>query len=367
MRDLSPPNLAPQGGRISEESATFAYQSILASDSMDFQTHVRMPQRLFSIGISSKLLLMGSCFAQHVGERMVQSHLDCLVNPFGVLYNPFSICQALELAANGKTDLSIYLLQKQGEWGSWLFSTQYDAPTRDTCLQKTESALAEAHQYLREADVLVITLGTNHVYRLRQNGLIVANCHKMPAVDFEEVTLTLQEVIERGMSCFVKLREMNPKLHILLTVSPYRYQKYGFHGSRLSKSVLLLACEAWEKACQGYVNYFPAYEIMEDELRDYRYYASDMLHPSEVAVDYIWERFCETYLSEEALEMIRQWLPIRKGLDHRTEHPESPSYQTFMAQLRQRLEAFGRQFPAVGIDAERAQVNHLMHPSETNI
>ena len=297
---------------------------------MDFQTPVRMPQRPFSIGISSKVLLMGSCFALHVGERMAQSHLDCLVNPFGVLYNPFSICQALELAAHGKTDLSSYLLQKQGEWGSWLFSTQFDALTRESCLQKTEKALGEAHQYLRES-------------------------------------LTLQEVIERGMSCFAKLREMNPKLHILLTVSPYRYQKYGFHESRLSKSVLLLACEAWEKAYQGYVSYFPAYEIMEDELRDYRYYAPDMLHPSEIAVDYIWERFCETYLSEEAMEMIRQWLPIRKGLNHRTDHPESSSYQAFLLQLCQRLEAFSRQFPTVGIDAELAQVHHLMHLSETNI
>lgn len=334
---------------------------------MDFQTPVRMPQRPFSIGISSKVLLMGSCFALHVGERMAQSHLDCLVNPFGVLYNPFSICQALELAAHGKTDLSSYLLQKQGEWGSWLFSTQFDALTRESCLQKTEKALGEAHQYLRGADVLVITLGTNHVYRLRQSGLIVANCHKMLSADFEEVSLTLQEVIERGMSCFAKLREMNPKLHILLTVSPYRYQKYGFHESRLSKSVLLLACEAWEKAYQGYVSYFPAYEIMEDELRDYRYYAPDMLHPSEIAVDYIWERFCETYLSEEAMEMIRQWLPIRKGLNHRTDHPESSSYQAFLLQLCQRLEAFSRQFPTVGIDAELAQVHHLMHLSETNI
>ena len=190
-----------------------------------------------------------------------------------------------------------------------------------------------------------LTLGTNHVYVLKETGEIVDNCMKRPQRLFEERVLDMGECVEVLKTTVKLLIAQFSDIHVMVTVSPIRYAKYGFHGSALSKAVLLLAAE---KLCEAYpetVSYFPAYEIVNDELRDYRFYQSDMLHPSDQAVEYIWQRFSEAYLSPEAKFFIDEWKPIKEALAHRPFHPDSETYKAFRTQTLEKAKALARKYP----------------------
>ena len=196
---------------------------------------------------------------------------------------------------------------------------------------------------------MFLTLGTNHVYRLKETGEIVDNCEKRPAALFEEEELTVDECAEYLRKAVELLRANQPEVQIVLTVSPIRYRKYGYHESQLSKATLLLAIDKLLHLTSdiGHLTYFPAYEIVMDELRDYRFYAADMLHPSEQAVDYIWERLVGWCFSDEAIAFMDEWCPIRQALTHRPFNPESEEYLRFMQQTHERLAAFKKKYPAI--------------------
>ena len=189
-------------------------------------------------------------------------------------------------------------------------------------------------------DVVVITLGTNHIYILKETGEIVDNCMKRPQKLFREELLSVDECADYLSRTVALLKERNPEVKVIFTVSPIRYAKYGFHGSQLSKATLLLAVDKLVSASSGDLAYFPAYEIMNDELRDYRFYQPDMLHPSEQAVDYIYELFAETYFSADAKEMVREWQPIKAALAHRPFNPDSEEHKAFLAKVSAQKDAF---------------------------
>lgn len=282
---------------------------------MQFRTIVDIPRPAFSIAPCEEMLFVGSCFADNIGRRFKDEMFRATVNPFGVMYNPASILHTVE-----RTDV---------------------APR-----------------------VAVFTLGTNHVYILRETGEIVDNCQKRPHRLFEEHELTVEECKDYLLRAVNILRERRPDVRVIITVSPIRYAKYGFHGSQLSKATLLLAADLLIKETtlnkessidkessfgkessiskdvsfndeQGgaVVTYFPAYEIVNDELRDYRFYADDMLHPSSVAVEYIWQRMVETFFSDEAKTFLREWAPLKKGFSHRPLNPDGDEYKAFLAKL----------------------------------
>ena len=282
---------------------------------MQFRTIVDIPRPAFSIAPCEEMLFVGSCFADNIGRRFKDEMFRATVNPFGVMYNPASILHTVE-----RTDV---------------------APR-----------------------VAVFTLGTNHVYILRETGEIVDNCQKRPHRLFEERELTVEECKDYLLRAVNILRERRPDVRVIITVSPIRYAKYGFHGSQLSKATLLLAADQLIKEttlnressigkesgidkesginkevslndAQGgaVVTYFPAYEIVNDELRDYRFYADDMLHPSSVAVEYIWQRMVETFFSDEAKTFLREWAPLKKGFSHRPLNPDGDEYKAFLAKL----------------------------------
>lgn len=270
---------------------------------MQFRTIVDIPRPAFSIAPCEEMLFVGSCFADNIGRRFKDEMFRATVNPFGVMYNPASILHTVE-----RTDV---------------------APR-----------------------VAVFTLGTNHVYILRETGEIVDNCQKRPHRLFEERELTVEECKDYLLRAVNILRERRPDVRVIITVSPIRYAKYGFHGSQLSKATLLLAADQLIKETtlnrelsiskdvsfndeQGgaVVTYFPAYEIVNDELRDYRFYADDMLHPSPVAVEYIWQRMVETFFSDEAKTFLREWAPLKKGFSHRPLNPDGDEYKAFLAKL----------------------------------
>lgn len=281
---------------------------------MQFRTIVDIPRPAFSIAPCEEMLFVGSCFADNIGRRFKDEMFRATVNPFGVMYNPASILHTVE-----RTDM---------------------APR-----------------------VAVFTLGTNHVYILRETGEIVDNCQKRPHRLFEERELTVEECKDYLLRAVNILRERRPDVKVIITVSPIRYAKYGFHGSQLSKATLLLAADLLIKETtlnrelsiskdvslndeQGgaVVTYFPAYEIVNDELRDYRFYADDMLHPSPVAVEYIWQRMVETFFSDEAKTFLREWAPLKKGFSHRPLNPDGDEYKAFLAKLHAEAERLKQRY-----------------------
>ena len=273
---------------------------------MEFRTVVDIPRAPFAIEPCQQMLVVGSCFADSIGRRAREEKFRATVNPYGVMYNPASVLHTLERLHQ----------------------------------ERAESIRSK---------VAVITLGTNHVYREKATGEIVDNCQKRPQSLFSEEILTADECEDYLRRCVRLLQSERPDVDIIITVSPIRYRKYGYHESQLSKATLLMAVDRLIKAendrlitsakegtplpegPSGMLSYFPAYEIVLDELRDYRFYQPDMLHPSEQAVEYIWQRFGETFFSERTLTFLKEWKPIREALAHRPFNADSEDYQAFLA------------------------------------
>lgn len=258
---------------------------------MLLQTPVHISRSLFEINPSDRILFVGSCFADNIGQKLTSNKFKTVVNPYGIMYNPVSVRHTVER----------YIAENSGAEG---------------------------------VDIAVFTLGTNHVYILNETGEIVDNCQKRPQRLFTERELTVEECADALSIAMDSLWKLNAETRIILTVSPIRYAKYGFHGSGLSKAILLLASEKLVRQ-HDKVSYFPAYEIMNDELRDYRFYRPDMLHPSEQAVDYIFEKFREAYFSKDSIRFYDEWQPIQRALQHRPFNPDSEEYKQFLLQTKQ--------------------------------
>ena len=242
---------------------------------------------------SLRYVLLGSCFAQNVGQKMSEAGWTALVNPLGTLYNPASLLLTVR-AALEEGPLPLFFDDAMREWRCWWANTAFRAPSREDCEQQVRGALSLLREGLLQADVLTLTLGTNVAYTVLSEGasspVAVSNCQRQPDRLFSEWRLTMDESASMLLELLRLVRGVNPRCRTVLTVSPYRYRKYGLHGNALSKAVLLMAVEAVQQA-EPDVLYFPAYEIMVDELRDYRYYAPDGLHPAPEAIDIIWNRF----------------------------------------------------------------------------
>jgi hypothetical protein len=295
---------------------------------MKLQTQVEIPSLLRPVTIRSRIAFIGSCFAQHVGAKMRESGLPALVNPFGVLYNPQSI---LEVFRQDLLSDDLYFEDEDHRWHCWLTDSSFNASSREACKAGLVSARGKLVEW--NPDTLIITLGTDRYYVRNSAEMVVGNCHKRPQAEFSEQEMSIEECVK----ALDKVCSLFPRAQVVLTVSPYRYSKYGFHESRLSKATLLLAVDELCRKRPEQVCYFPAYEIVLDELRDYRFYGSDMLHPSEQAIEYIWERFTEHCLDNEARRYLFDFEPIRKALQHRPEDPDSPASQRFREQTQQKL------------------------------
>lgn len=293
---------------------------------MKLQTTIEITAPSQLISLRNRIAFIGSCFAQHIGERMRQSGLPALVNPFGVLYNPLSILQVL---TQNPMYEPLYFEDEDHRWHCWLTDSSKNASTLEACKAGLLSARGRLFEW--NPDVVIITLGTNRYYE--REGMVVGNCHKRPQGEFQEKDLS----VEQMTTILESICQLFPKAQVVLTVSPYRYAKYGFHQSRLAKASLLLAVEGVQQKRPEQVSYFPAYEIQLDELRDYRFYAQDMLHPSEQAIEYIWERFVDRFFDAETHRYLSDYEPIRKAFLHRPEDPNSPATLRFHEQTQQRL------------------------------
>ena len=285
-------------------------------------TPVVVPKPPFALRPADRILTLGSCFADEVAQRMADSGLQVLANPFGTLYNPLSVAQALEALVDGRRLDDACLVFHDGLWHSWLHHGRFSRPDRDACLAACHSAMAQARTDLAGADLLVLTFGTAFVFELRQPTApdaprVVANCHKLPPDTFLRRRLSVDEIVAAWRPLLVRLRDFNPGLKVLFTVSPIRHMADGAHGNQLSKASLLLAVDRLLEAParQPQALYFPAYEILLDELRDYRFYAPDLVHPSPTAADIVWHRFQEAFFSPADRQQLH--LAARRALRDR--------------------------------------------------
>lgn len=311
---------------------------------MMWQTVVDIEKPDFSVDYHSRWMLIGSCFAENMGMKLMENRFAVDCNPCGIVYNPESVAQVLERLMDERVVTPDELIWHEGKWMSWGHHGSFSASEREVCLEKMNARIYRGAEQLRRADVLLITFGTSWVYRHLQSGCVVANCHRFPERDFERFRLSVPEIVWLYERLLGQLERINPGVRVLFTVSPIRHWKDGAHGNQLSKSVLLLAIDELVKRRKR-VYYFPSYEIVLDELRDYRFYAEDMLHVSGQAVDYIWSRFRDTFLSADALQVMRQVEKINKGLNHRPSDPESETYIAFRRKLEGELEQLGNKYP----------------------
>ena len=267
---------------------------------MKWRTEIEIPKSRWQIEPDDRILLVGSCFTDSIGQKMQAHGLRATTNPTGVLYNPLSIVQSL----NG--DMRVELVEHEGLYHSMSHHSSFSGTDSEQVLRRCLQSQAELHQALAEADVVFVTFGTAYVYF--RDGQVVANCHKLPESEFVRRRLSVQEIL----TAWRPLIRTMPDKHWVFTVSPIRHQRDGMHQNQLSKATLLLAIEQLQQAFPEQVTYFPAYEIVLDELRDYRFYADDLVHPSAAAVDYIWQRLCDTFVSPETCAKMqasyKRWL-----------------------------------------------------------
>ena len=328
---------------------------------MKLLTPVERPALRPSIGYAHRLMLLGSCFAAHIGARLQEARFRCDANPYGVLYNPLSISAALREMLAGKVYAAADLYPHQGLWHSPMHHGDFSAATPAEALQRINSRLRPASAALPALDFLLLTWGTAWVYEDRTTGRVAGNCHKLPETRFLRRRLSVDEIVEDAASLFDSLWRQRASLQVVLTVSPIRHVRDGLHDNQLSKATLLLAADRLCAAFPGRVFYFPAYELLQDELRDYRFYADDLVHPSPLAVRYVWERFAEWCLSPEAVRLMAEVEDIRKALAHRPLHPESEEYKRFLGQIVLKMERLNGKYPYFDFQNERESCLTLLN------
>ena len=334
----------------------------LVLNKMDFRTFVELPSGFLPATHAGRILMMGSCFAENMGKLLIEAKFQLDLNPFGILYNPFSISAALVEILKGKVYLAEDLFSYKDLWHSPMHHGSFSASTPEETLLNINTRLQHAHQFVSELDWLMLTFGTAYVYEQKDTGHVVSNCHKLPENRFTRRLLTVEEIVSEYTSLITSLAARNPNLKILFTVSPIRHIRDGMHANQLSKSTLLLAVDRLQQLFPQHVFYFPSYEIVLDELRDYRFYADDMLHPSPLTIRYLWERFSETFFSADTKQIMAEVEDIRRDLAHKPFHPASEAYQRFLGQIVLKIERLIGKYPYLDFQKETELCHMRLNP-----
>ncbi|NRT13734.1 hypothetical protein HNP99_000059 [Flavobacterium sp. 28A] len=305
---------------------------------MQFRTQIPISKSYNPIDYDAKMVSLGSCFAENMSAKLDYFKFQNTCNPFGIIFNPVSIEKLVDRAVN-----KIYFTEKDiffhsNMWHCFEIHSELSNPDKAAFLISLNRLIDFTNQYLQEASHIIITYGTSWVYRSNENQEIVANCHKIPQKEFSKEVLSIQTIQESIANTIQLVQSINPAIQFIFTVSPVRHIKDGFVENQLSKSHLISALHAtFDFRLSSNMSYFPSYEIMMDELRDYRFYNADMLHPNQVAIDYIWERFGATTIAEAAHETMESVATIQKSLQHRPFNPASESHQKFEANLKVKI------------------------------
>jgi len=312
---------------------------------MVFQTHIPLKkQKHHLINYNSKLLLLGSCFSENIGNKLSYYKFQSEQNPFGILFHPKAIETFITKTTNKEKYTENDVFFHNERWHSFDAHSVLSSSSKEELLTSLNNNITSAFQQLKSASHVIITLGTAWVYREIATDTIVANCHKIPQKNFLKELLTVEEVSESLEAINSLIKSINPETTIVYTLSPVRHIKDGFIENQRSKAHLLSAIHQTIEP-RNNTHYFPSYEIMMDELRDYRFYAEDMIHPNQTAINYIWEKFSEVWFSEEAIETMKEVETIQKGFAHKPFNPNSEAHLLFLKKLQQKKETLLQAFP----------------------
>lgn len=325
---------------------------------MELRTKIEKPQAKEKISYNSSVLFIGSCFADDIGRQFLNGKMQVSINPFGVLYNPMSSARALELIMKGKLFRKEELHFFDNKFLSFYHDTSFSSGNHEKSLRKINNSVSDAHVFLKTASHLFITFGTAWVYRWKENNEIVANCHKIPAARFTRHLLNPEDIVSHWTKIVASLAGFNNNLNIAFTVSPVRHLKDGAHGNQVSKSTLVVAIEELISANDN-LSYFPSYEIMLDELRDYRFYDKDMIHPSDTAVEYIWERFKETYFAADTSAVYDQVSKISEATRHIIISEEKEDILRFKKSMLEKITQIRNNYPFINLDEEESYFKNL--------
>lgn len=319
---------------------------------MDLRTIVNINPSADKVTYNNGTMFIGSCFASSIGQKLEAGKLPVIINPAGSVYNPVSVCNTLETILSGRKFTENDLYNFNGTWLSFYHYTDFTSEDPSVVLNKINKVSGEAHDFLKNCRFLFVTFGTARVYRLKSTGKIVSNCHKIPSSFFTQELLKVETISDLWKQQIEKLRAFNPLLKIVFTVSPVRHWKDGAHGNQVSKSTLFMAIEDLLHYTQG-VNYFPAYELLMDDLRDYRYYADDMLHPSVMAINYIWKAFSETYFEKKTIEIYNEVCRITKACSHKLKSGSDEKVKEFAANMLKQISDTEKSVPHINFSSER--------------
>ncbi|MCE5173857.1 MAG: GSCFA domain-containing protein [Bacteroidales bacterium] len=326
---------------------------------MEFRTAIPVQIADFHLAHTDKMMILGSCFAENIGLMLKESGFRVSLNPFGVLYNPASVGTALQRLWQDQSFREEELVEHDGFYHSFSHHSSFSGTDPKSTLEKINTAFNQAVVDLKDATCLIITFGTSWVYTLPSTDQIVANCHKMPEENFLRRRLTVHEIEYFYIELLEMLFQEKPDLKVLFTVSPIRHMKDGVHENTLSKATLHLAIEG---LCESFdhVFYFPAYELLMDDLRDYRFYAEDMVHPSAIAQRYIWDYFSDTCFTKSTKDIVHQVQQIRKAMEHKPFHPEDEAYKRFAKKNIAILELLAAKAPEIDLNKERCFFEQIL-------
>lgn len=316
-----------------------------------FLTEVDIPEYEHKIGYRRPFLMMGSCFASNIGMKLMRLKMPVMVNPFGVIYNPLSIATSIRTLSQACLLSYSDLFQQNGLWCSYSHHSSYATISREQCLEKMNQEIEAGSIMLRDSSHLIITLGTSWAYLLKDSGEVVANCHKTPSSAFDRHFVDSNQTVSVLESAIAAARLQNPSLKIVLTVSPIRHLKDGLVENQRSKSALVVACHQLCNALEG-VYYFPSYEVMMDELRDYRYYADDMVHPSSLAVDIIFKKFILAVADQEAHGAMAELEKVLRAVEHRPFNPNTLEHLKFKAKMADVSERLQKKYSFLDLSSE---------------
>lgn len=318
---------------------------------MKFRTEIKCPIATKQIDHDSSLVLLGSCFSEHMEDKFQYFKFDTFANPFGILFNPIAIETAVQCCVEKSHYSKEDLLKQREVWLSLNHHSQFDHRDQLEALNNINKQIDLGHKALKNASHVIITLGTSWVYRWKENNLVVGNCHKIPQKYFSKELLSLEEIVNSLKHIVSLIKGINNKASFTFTVSPVRHLKDGFTENTVSKSILHQAIHEVKKETE--FNYFPAYEIMMDDLRDYRFYKNDLVHPNDMAIDYIWKIFKESWISESSQETMKDIEDIQKSLAHRAFDASSDAHKKFLKKIDEKVKRLEQKFPEIEFHKKR--------------
>ncbi|MCE5347312.1 MAG: GSCFA domain-containing protein [Bacteroidales bacterium] len=327
---------------------------------MELRTIVNIEPSRQKISYNDHVMFIGSCFASSIGMQMEMGRMPVMINPSGAVYNPVSVCNTLDSITSGKTFTMDDLYNNNGTWLSFYHYTDFSSDDPVKVLEKINSKSEKALKFLKSAGFLFITLGTARIYRWKKTGMIVSNCHKIPADQFEPGMLTVNEIVTLWTNQLDRLHSLFPELRFVFTISPVRHWKDGAHGNQVSKSVLFIAVEELLKHSVS-PEYFPAYELVMDDLRDYRFYNEDMLHPSSVAVNYIWNAFSECYMDKNTLNNWNKVVKITKACNHRLNTDSASKINDFVKHMLKQISDAENKIPGIDLSNEKDYFQDILN------